>query len=200
MHHYNRVSLWILTNILVDRDTRLLNFISLCLKSGFSLLFELAFPCPLSNVYLIICISFINLSFFIFYPYLLLHCLFPSDIRNYLHLENVETMIVKSAIKRTMIAWWWNTPLIPEFSRQRQGDLCKFEDNLVYMSFRTGRATQRNLVMKRIKIYINFNVYIKSEQWWARSQVGSQSGLQSETLCQKKQLVRGNVNDSLFRK
>ena len=42
---------------------------------------------------------------------------------------------------------WWRTPLIPALGKQRQEDLCEFEDSLVYrVSFRTARATQRNPV------------------------------------------------------
>ena len=38
-------------------------------------------------------------------------------------------------------------PLIPEFGRQRQMDLCEFEASLVCRaSFRIARATQRNPV------------------------------------------------------
>jgi hypothetical protein len=38
-------------------------------------------------------------------------------------------------------------------SRQRQADLCDFEASLVYrVSSRTARATQRNPVLKYIKI------------------------------------------------
>jgi hypothetical protein len=43
-------------------------------------------------------------------------------------------------------------PLLPAFRRQRQVDLCGFEDILVYrVSSRTVRATQRNPVSKTNK-------------------------------------------------
>ena len=35
--------------------------------------------------------------------------------------------------------------LIPNLKRQRQADLCEFEVGLVLRSFRTARATQRNM-------------------------------------------------------
>jgi hypothetical protein len=41
-------------------------------------------------------------------------------------------------------------PLIPAFGRQRQADLCEFEDSLVYTaSSRTVRTKQRNWVSKK---------------------------------------------------
>ena len=41
-----------------------------------------------------------------------------------------------------------HVPLISAFGKQRQADLCEFEANLVYTaSFRTARATQRNLIL-----------------------------------------------------
>jgi hypothetical protein len=46
---------------------------------------------------------------------------------------------------------WWHTLLIPTFGRQRQRqvDLCEFEDSRVYrVSSRTAWATQRNPVSK----------------------------------------------------
>ena len=47
--------------------------------------------------------------------------------------------------------WWWCTPLIPEFRRQRQVGL-RFEVSLVYRaSPRTARANQRNPVLKNSK-------------------------------------------------
>jgi hypothetical protein len=45
--------------------------------------------------------------------------------------------------------WWWCTPLIPEFRRQRQVGL-RFEVSLVYRaSPRMARANQRNPVSKK---------------------------------------------------
>ena len=28
--------------------------------------------------------------------------------------------------------WWWHTPLIPAFGRQRKADFCGFDANLIY--------------------------------------------------------------------
>ena len=50
-----------------------------------------------------------------------------------------------------MAGWWWCTPLIPAFGRQRQVDfrVSEFEANLVYrVSFRIARAILRNPVSK----------------------------------------------------
>jgi hypothetical protein len=41
---------------------------------------------------------------------------------------------------------WWHTPLIPALRRERQGDLCEFEDQPGLQSFRTSRATKRDPV------------------------------------------------------
>ena len=47
---------------------------------------------------------------------------------------------------------WWLTPLILVLGRQRQTDLCEFEDSLVYrLSSRTARATQKILSQKKKK-------------------------------------------------
>uniref|UniRef100_A0A8C2QCX8 Mannosyltransferase n=1 Tax=Cricetulus griseus TaxID=10029 RepID=A0A8C2QCX8_CRIGR len=47
---------------------------------------------------------------------------------------------------------FWRTPLIPALGRQRQGDLCEFEGNLVSRaSSKTAKATQRNPVLKNQK-------------------------------------------------
>lgn len=47
---------------------------------------------------------------------------------------------------------WCHTPLIPEFSRQRQADCYEFEASLVYVvSFRTARAVWRDSVSKQSK-------------------------------------------------
>jgi hypothetical protein len=41
-------------------------------------------------------------------------------------------------------AQWWHKPFIPAIRRQRQGDFCKFEANLVYrVNFRTAKSTKR---------------------------------------------------------
>ena len=48
--------------------------------------------------------------------------------------------------------------LIPALVRQRQADLCEFKASLVYrVSSRTGKATQRNPVLKKKKK--NFKFY-----------------------------------------
>jgi hypothetical protein len=49
---------------------------------------------------------------------------------------------------------WWHMPLIPALGKQRQVD---FEVSLVYrVSSRTARATQRNPVLKKKKVGLDF--------------------------------------------
>lgn len=43
-------------------------------------------------------------------------------------------------------------PLIPEFRKQREMNLCEFKVSMVYrLNFRTSKNTQRNLVLKNQK-------------------------------------------------
>lgn len=46
---------------------------------------------------------------------------------------------------------WWCTPLIPEFRRQRQGDLCEFEASLGYRRGELEQGTELHLSSVRQK-------------------------------------------------
>lgn len=57
-------------------------------------------------------------------------------------------MLYKITFLLVKVKWWWHTPLIPAFGKQKQVDLREFETSLFYKaSSRIARTiTQRNPV------------------------------------------------------
>lgn len=46
--------------------------------------------------------------------------------------------------------WWWHTPFVPALRRQKQADVCKSEDSLLYrVSAMIARTAQRNTVLEK---------------------------------------------------
>jgi hypothetical protein len=83
-----------------------------------------------------VCSIFSNIDLYVFDKALVL-----ADVNLY-YFKNIHTGWV-----------WWCTPLILAFGRQRQEDLCEFEDSLVYIvSSEIAMATQRNPVSNQTNI------------------------------------------------
>jgi hypothetical protein len=55
---------------------------------------------------------------------------------------------------------WWHMPLILALGRQRQEDLCEFEEILVYrLSSRTARATEKPCLKKQKQSNLEISIY-----------------------------------------